>query len=216
MDCSSSLVDLSSSLDVSSSSTVLCKVSLAYWSSCSKSRIRPGGALAERPAGLRAGSRFSRGRLGLKRHQQQAADGFRLAQLRHRQPDGDGIPVGLHAHAFMDDRGVLAGGPAQGGGEVNPQALARHVQDVQARLAGGRFEVIPGAPVDVEDVTPVVDDDTGRGIAIQQGLFEQDRELQLLGAAGGLSCRRGDRPPAGARPPRTAPPAARLRPALCA
>ena len=36
-------------------------------------------------------ARFSRGRLGLKRHQQQAADGFRFAQLRHRQPDGNGI-----------------------------------------------------------------------------------------------------------------------------
>ena len=98
----------------------------------------------------------------------------------------------------MDDRGVLAGGPAQGRGQVNPQALARHVQDVQARLAGRRFEVIPRAPVDVEDVTPVVDDDTGRGIAIQEGLFEQDRELQLLGAAGRLTAADGDAPPAGA------------------
>ena len=92
----------------------------------------------------------------------------------------------------MDDRGLLAGGPAQGRGQVNPQTLARHFQDVQARLAGRRFEVIPRAPVDVKDVAPVVDDDTGRGIAIEEGLFEQGRELRLLGAASGLAAADGN------------------------
>ena len=92
----------------------------------------------------------------------------------------------------MDDLALRGRGPAQRRGQFEAQPFARHLEHVQARVAGGRLEIIAGASVDVEDVAPVVDDDAGRRIARQQRLFQQRGEMLLPRA--GQRIGRIDRP----------------------
>ena len=56
------------------------------------------------------------------------------------------------AHGFFAQRGFV-----QGCGQVVPQSLAGHLQDVaDAGLTRGRLQIHPGAAVQVEDVAVLV------------------------------------------------------------
>ena len=75
----------------------------------------------------------------------------------------------------------------QGGGQIPPQPFAGHLQDVHAGLARGRFQVLAGAAVEVEDVAALVDQRTGRGVLLQQRPFGQlaQRKLAFAGRLSG-------------------------------
>ena len=67
----------------------------------------------------------------------------------------------------------------QGGGQIAPQPFAGHLQDVHAGLARGRFQVLAGAAVKVEDVAAFVDERAGRGVLLQQRPFGQLAQWEL-------------------------------------
>ena len=58
---------------------------------------------------------------------------------------------------------MMESGGREGRAHVELQAFARHLLDVEGRLAGGRREVLRRIAVNVEYITPVIDDNSGRG-----------------------------------------------------
>ena len=78
----------------------------------------------------------------------------------------------------------------QGDGQVRPQPFTGHLQDVHAGLTRGRFQVLAGAAVEVEDVAAFVDQRAGRGVLLQQRPFGQlaHRDLAFAGRLPGGPC----------------------------
>ena len=73
-----------------------------------------------------------------------------------------------------------------------PQPFAGHLQDVHAGLARGRFQVLAGAAVEVEDVAALVDQRPGWSVLLQQRPFGQlaHRQLAFAGRLRGRPVRR--------------------------
>ena len=69
--------------------------------------------------------------------------------------------------------------------EFMPDSFARHGMDVPVCLAGGGFQVLAGAAVDVEQVASAVDQNGGRRKLLQQHLIGQGLQI---GADGGDFC----------------------------
>ena len=140
----------------------------------------------------------------------------RLAPGRHRadgQVDRGEVAVGFDAQARAAHDLFVCRGLVQGRGQVAPQSFAGHLQDVvDAGLARGRFQVHPGAAVEVEDVALAVDERAGRGDLLQQRLFGQFAQRQFPGDR--PSCRRPavQRPPSAVMGGRKRPRAARCAP----
>ena len=99
------------------------------------------------------------------------------------------MAVGFHAqtgglHGFFCFHGF-----AQGHGQLLPQALAGHLENVaDARLALGRLEEHPAAPVEIEDVAVASDQRGRRDDLLQERLFGQLAQGHLHG-----ECRLGRR-----------------------
>ena len=118
----------------------------------------------------------------LKDDQKQGRLGGCVGARRHRpdrQIDRREIAVGFDPQARVAHR--LSGGHrfVQGGGQVPPQPFAGHLQDIHAGLARGRFQVQPGAAVEVEDVAAFVDQRADRGVLLQQRPFGQLAQSEL-------------------------------------
>ena len=74
------------------------------------------------------------------------------------------------------------------------QSFPRHLDQTVCRLAGCRFEIGTGVPMDVDDLAPTVDDDRRRRVARDQQLLDE------IGNLGGARGREGEpRPPRGSR-----------------
>ena len=92
----------------------------------------------------------------------------------NRQVDDGEVPVGPDPHSGAVHRFPVGRGPVKGAGQVVPETLAGGFQDVvDLGLAGGQFQVMPGAPVQVEDVATIVHQHAHRCIFLQQKAFGQ-------------------------------------------
>ncbi len=106
------------------------------------------------------------------------------------------MAVALDLQTCKADRLSGAGRLVQGDSEVLPQPFAGHSQDiVDAGLARSRLQIHPGATVQIEDVALPVDQRTGRGELLQEGLFGQLAQRQFhrrhrLSAAPAALCER--------------------------
>ena len=91
------------------------------------------------------------------------------------------------AHGFF-----LSYGPVQGYGQVGPQTLAGHFQDVVgAGLTRRRLQVHAGAAMQIEDIAAAVDERPGRGNLLQKGLFGQFAQRQFAGCWPSCRCPAG-------------------------
>ena len=88
----------------------------------------------------------------------------------------DAVAVGFDLHLFLNHCVLTHGGTMDGSSEEGPQAFPCHGKNVQAWLTSRRFQISPGAPMNMHNIAPVVDDDTRRGIAFRQELFRQGYE----------------------------------------
>src|SRR5262249_56372318 len=84
----------------------------------------------------------------------------------HLDPRRPPAPVRTHAKARAPRRAFRAANLLERRPEPVEQALARHLEDVHARVAGRGLEERPRLPAELDDVEVLVDDDTGRGEAL--------------------------------------------------
>ena len=115
---------------------------------------------------------------------EQAAQCLRLEDLLDPNVDQDLITVGLHPHGAMQ-HGFACGGLLHRGGEVELQAFPRHVEHVDdvLRTRSG-LEEVAGAPVDVDDVAALVDDDRRRCHVFEQHPFDRLLDAHLTARTG--------------------------------
>jgi len=72
----------------------------------------------------------------------------------------------LHSDAVAAHHRFLLPRLLDGGPEVVQESLARHLEDVVGRVAGGRLEVGRRPPPELQDLQRLVDHDTRRPVAL--------------------------------------------------
>ena len=116
--------------------------------------------------------RHHRGK-GLEGHQKQPPQGLRVGQGLHGYLNRDGAVIGLDPgplpHALPAARRLV-----QGGNELQLQALPCHSHQVVLALQPLRWlQKLSGAAMNVDDVTPIVHQDTRWGKALHQELLNE-------------------------------------------
>ena len=128
-------------------------------------------------------------------------------QRPDRQADDRDVAVGLDPQSRVVHRLAAHRRLAQGRGQITPQPFAGHLQDVQAGFTRGRFQVLAGAAVKVEDVAVLVDEHAARGVLLEKGPLGQLARLQPAlaarprGGPGRPAVRRRRQEPRGGRAP---------------
>ena len=98
----------------------------------------------------------------------------------------------VKGHAFFLPERLM-----EGVGQFAAQALAGHGKKIPISLAGGRFQVLAGPAVDIDDIALVIDKHGRRGVTLQHQLIGQGletdgqfRRLTRLGPAGRTGAKR--------------------------
>ena len=87
-----------------------------------------------------------------------------LAYRADGQADSLFAPVRLHEDRPPRDGALLLESGAGGGGKRIAETLPRHRMDVQGGSARMGFKILPGPPLEVQDVAVLVHDHRRRGI----------------------------------------------------
>src|SRR5207248_1736783 len=83
---------------------------------------------------------------------------------------------GFDLHLFLDHVVLTHGGTMDGSSQEGPQAFPCHGKNVQAWPPRRRFQIGPGAPMNMQNIAPTIDDNARWGIAFHQELVCQRRE----------------------------------------
>ncbi len=92
----------------------------------------------------------------------------RARERHHLEIDGTPTALRLHVYLFLAYRPVLRARRVESRPQRVEQALARQLEDAQARFARRRLEKRTDLPAEPDDLQRAVDDDAGRPVLLEQ------------------------------------------------
>ncbi len=102
----------------------------------------------------------------MEQDQQAAVLALGIGDRHHLEPQAAPARARVHG-AVLDHASVLLERAEDGTPEIGVQLGPCEAQDVEARSAGQRFQVRPGAAAEMQDLQPFVDHDAGRPVHLE-------------------------------------------------